>query len=89
MRRDPLAGTVPHLDVNKAMELATVEESLFVWMTIHGNLCLALRHPDNTGPSGVYVQKFVDKLGKLLVERRLLTQAQMDYAMSVERSQQQ
>jgi hypothetical protein len=29
----------------------TVKASLLTWITVHGNLCLALRHPQNRGPS--------------------------------------
>ncbi len=70
--------------IDKALESATVEECLFVWMTIHGNLCLALRHPENQGPSRAYTVAFVEKLGRLLVERGMLTQAQLDEAQRVE-----
>jgi len=75
------------LDVQKALETATIEESLFVWMTIHGNLCLALRHPENQGPSRAYAVAFVEKIGRLLVDRGLLTQEQLDHVQKVETEQ--
>jgi hypothetical protein len=54
-------------------------------MTIHGNLCLALRHPDNKGTSREYIEQFVVKIGRLLVERGLMSQEQLDRAERVER----
>jgi hypothetical protein len=75
------------LDVATALETAAVEESLFVWMAIHGNLCLALRHPENQGLSRSYTVAFVEKIGRLLVDRGLLTQEQLDHAQQVETEQ--
>ncbi len=75
------------MDINRALQKATIEESLFLWMTVHGNLCLALRHPTNDGPSRGYTVAFVRKLGRLLVERGLLTQAELDLAEEVEREE--
>jgi hypothetical protein len=40
---------MPDLSPEKLLELVTVEESVFVWMAVHGNLCLALRNPGNRG----------------------------------------
>lgn len=73
------------MDIDKALETATVEESLFVWMTIHGNLCLALRHPENDGPSRAYMEAFINKLSMMLVQRGMLTQQDIERAQRVER----
>jgi hypothetical protein len=75
------------LDIEKALETAMIEESLFVWMTIHGNLCLALRHPGNQGSSRGYTVAFVEKLGRLIVERGLWTQEQLEHAQAVEQQE--
>ena len=69
---------------DKLLELVVVEESLFVWMAIHGNLCLALRHPENRGLSARYMEDFVRKLGRLLVEKGVMTQAELDQAWALE-----
>lgn len=73
------------MNLNKANERATVEAELFVWMAIHGNVLLALRHPHNTGPSSAVLRDFCDNLGNMLVETGLLTQAELDYTNKVER----
>lgn len=75
------------IDIDKALETAEIEETLFVWMAVHGNLCLALRHPQNAGASREYVEKFVRKLSALLVERGLITQSQIDDATRLERAE--
>jgi len=61
-----------------------VEASGLLWMAIHGNLCLALRHPANLGPSRELVLGFVKNLGRLLVEWGVLTEAQLAAAQKVE-----
>lgn len=64
----------------------TVEADLLTWMAIHGNLSLALRHPQNKGPSRAYVAAFVKSLGQWLVEQNVLTQEELDchYALESE-----
>lgn len=47
------------------------------WMAIHGNLCLALRHPSNTGPSRLLVKEFLNQLGQHLVGVGVLTPAEL------------
>jgi hypothetical protein len=73
------------MNVDKALERATLDASLLEWMAIHGNLCLALRHPENSGGSRALVVKAIDQIGKLLVERGLLSQAEIDQATRIER----
>jgi hypothetical protein len=73
------------MNLDKALERATLDASLLEWMAVHGNLCLALRHPNNSGGSRALVAKVVDQISKLLVERGLLTQAEIDAATAVER----
>lgn len=75
---------MPDLSPEKLLELVTVEESVFVWMAVHGNLSLALRHPDNRGASRGYVQDFARKLGRLLVEKGVLTAAELAEAEALE-----
>jgi hypothetical protein len=73
------------MNSDKALERATLDLSLLEWMAIHGNLCLALRHPNNTVGSRALVAKAVAQIGKLIVARGLLTQAEMDAATQLER----
>lgn len=64
----------------------TVEADLLTWMAIHGNLSLALRHPQNKGPSRAYVARFVKRLGQWLVEQGVVTQEELEchYALESE-----
>ncbi len=43
-----------------------IHASGITWSAIHGNLLLALRHPDNTGSSRKLIIKFVKRLGEIL-----------------------
>ena len=57
----------------KAREQGTVSAELIVWVAVHGNLQLALRHPMNFGASRPMVQQFIQQLGIWLVEKGMLT----------------
>lgn len=78
---------VEAIDINpdKAAEVAPLETNLLTWMAVHGNLCLALRHPQNRGPSRSVILEFLTDLSNLIVERGLLTREQMDAAFALER----
>lgn len=65
----------------------TVEAQALTWMAVHGNLCLALRHPDNRGASRERMITIIKDLGKLLVDSGFMTQAEMADAMHYERLQ--
>jgi hypothetical protein len=54
------------------------------WMAVHGNLCLALRHPGNRGPSTAFVVDFRDALGLRLVDWHILTPEQLAAAQQEE-----
>ena len=75
------------MDPSKALNRVSIEASLLDWMTIHGNLCLALRHPQNTGDSRAVLIAMVHRIGKMLVKGGMLTQAELDYATQVEQDQ--
>jgi len=62
----------------------TVTTNLLTWLTIHGNLCLALRHPENQGPSREYIVNFVKNLGRKLVEWGVYTETELEYAERIE-----
>jgi len=55
-----------------------------VWMAIHGNLCLALRHPSNLGSSRALMEQFVRALGENLVENGVLTPDELAQAQRLE-----
>lgn len=62
----------------------TVVASGLVWMAVHGNLCLALRHRSNVGPSRALVERFVRALGDKLVENGVLTADELAQAQRLE-----
>ena len=53
---------------------ASMEANFLTWLGIHGNLCLALRHPQNVGVSRTYIVAFVKRLGRKLVEWGVITE---------------
>jgi len=63
---------------------AQVIANYLTWLAVHGNLCLALRHPENRGASRRYVVDFVKGLGKMLVAAGVMTEAQMKAAWRLE-----
>jgi hypothetical protein len=62
----------------------SVTTNLLTWLAIHGNLCLALRHPQNRGPSRQYVTNFTKNLGKKLVEWEVITEQQLEATEKLE-----
>lgn len=55
-----------------------------IWMAVHGNLCLALRHRSNVGPSRALMVTFVRALGQNLVENGVLTPDELRQAQRLE-----
>ena len=45
----------------------------YVWLAVHGNLCLSLRHPLNTGPSRRLAEEHI-----VGIEQALLTVGVLD-----------
>lgn len=43
------------------------------WLTIHGTVCLGLRHPHNTGPSRKIAEDFITSIETFLMQNDLLT----------------
>jgi hypothetical protein len=72
------------VDISKATTLIDVRLSALEWMCIHGNLCLALRHPNNVGNPREITVSVAQVLARVIVESGLLTQAEMDNAHHVE-----
>jgi hypothetical protein len=67
-----------------AMNSLLIEADLLTWMAVHGNLLLALRHPENTGESRQIVERFVEALGKRLIEGGIISQAELELTKAVE-----
>jgi hypothetical protein len=61
-----------------------IKASYLTLMSVHGNLCLALRHPNNNGASRKYTVEFVKFLGEYLVHVGALTQEQLTSAQYLE-----
>jgi hypothetical protein len=53
-------------------------------LAVHGNLCLALRHPQNRGPGRAHVVAFTQSLGQWLVNAGVLTPEQLVEAQQLE-----
>jgi len=66
---------------------ASVTTNLLIWLAIHGNLCLALRHPQNKGASRQLVMKFVKELGQKLVRWGVITKEELEDAEKTEREE--
>ena len=63
---------------------AYISSDMTTWMAIHGNLCLALRHPGNRGPSRIRVISFTKQLGQFLVESGAITEQELKAAQNLE-----
>ncbi len=76
------------MDTKLAVQPITVTAEALTWLAVHGNVCLALRHPANCSPNvRPRMIKFVRMIGDRLVESGLLTREQMDAAMRYELQQ--
>ena len=51
----------------------TVVAPAFAWMMVLGNMQLALRHPENTGPSAEMARQFGDQLLEKLIAEGVFT----------------
>jgi hypothetical protein len=51
----------------------TVEAEAYVWMTLLGNMQLALRHPENQGESANIARQFGDALLEKLIAESVFT----------------
>lgn len=74
-----------NLDPDKLRELVVIEFNMLGVLSIHGNLCLALRHPQNAGMSRQTVLEIVQRLSAIIVERGIMTPLEMEHALQVER----
>lgn len=72
------------LDPRMLTANASVTAPMLTWVTVHGNLCLSLRHPSNVGQSRELCLQMVEHLSKLIVDAGIMTQEEMDFANRVE-----
>jgi hypothetical protein len=72
------------MDATNALKHVTVDGTLLDWMAVHGNLCLALRHPQNQGETRALIVSMIHKLGTLLVDEGILTADEMNRATRIE-----
>ncbi len=61
-----------------------VDMDVITLLSIHGNLCLALRHPENTGESRKLIVSFVKQTGQYLVYLGVYTQDQLKQVERIE-----
>jgi len=73
-----------NLDPRVLAANASVTAPMLTWVTVHGNLCLSLRHPQNAGQSRELCLQMVRHLSKLIVDAEIMTQEEMDQANRVE-----
>jgi len=71
-------------DLQILKKKAAISVPLITWVAIHGNLCLALRHPENVGDLRKLVLNFVKELGQFLVRCKVYTKSQLEAIEKVE-----
>lgn len=73
------------MDDAKLTERVEIDARVVDWLTVHGVMCLGLRHPHYGGPSRALAIQFVQKLGQALVDVGLLTEEELKQIQLVER----
>ncbi len=61
-----------------------IKVNVLTLLAVHGNLCLALRHPQNTGETRDLVLNFCKQIGEELVLLGALTPEQLEEAYKEE-----
>jgi len=79
-----LDDLLANADWQRLNKKAAISVPLITWVAIHGNLCLALRHPENVGDSRKLVLNFVKELGQFLVHCKVFTKSQLEAMEKVE-----
>lgn len=65
-----------------------LEVPMLALTAVHGNLCLALRHPENTGPSRAMVEEVIAGLEEVFLRAGVFTEQQLERIRAVERDAQ-
>lgn len=61
-----------------------IHTNYLILLAVHGNLCLALRHPSNRGENRTFVVAFVKALGLYFLHAGALTQEELEEAQRIE-----
>jgi hypothetical protein len=75
------------MNLEMATEIRQLNAPLLTWLAVHGNLCLALRHPANLGKSRERMVGLIRTISVLLVDSGFMTQEEMDQATRYEAQQ--
>ena len=71
-------GDQMSVDLTRMDERAMIMFSARVWLCIYTNLCLALRHPENEGPSRSMVEAACKVVGEVLLDMKVIEQSDLD-----------
>lgn len=77
------------INYDKANRYLTIEMISGRWLAIHGYLCLALRHPQATGPTRQIALDLVQDLEAAFLAQGLLDQEDVDLIHKVEQDAQE
>ena len=72
------------MDESKLNVQVELQATADIWLAVHGNLCLSLRHPRNTGPSRKMVEHMVYAIEQALLVAGVLDQTDIDEVHGVE-----
>lgn len=72
------------MNLGKSDEIIDMKISALHLMAIHGNLCLALRHPGNNGPSRKLIIEFVNSIENKLKDIGMFTDEDIKLMHQVE-----
>jgi hypothetical protein len=72
------------VDVTRLRDIRQVNAEMICWLTVHGNLCLALRHPSNVGESRRIAIRMLETISRLIVDAGVMTQEEIDAASEYE-----
>lgn len=76
------------MDLKLAVQPITVTAEALTWLAVHGNVCLAMRHPDNHSPNvRPRMVKFLKEISNRLVDSGFISREAMDGATKYELQQ--
>lgn len=68
-------------------QIVKLELPVLSLLALHGSVCLALRHPQNTGASRKTMVEFVKRAGRYLVDLGAITPAELIEAHRIEQEE--
>jgi len=75
------------MDITKMNHIHLLEIDGLTALAIHGNLCLALRHPENNGASRYLIEKTIKEIEVLLIEDGLINKDDLREIHRVEKEE--